>query len=218
MIDEMIGEVNTDARKSRAYSLEAREYLLQQDEDKIDLDYFFQLLSNTEDINSDRLTPIILMSEMLASAEKLNSSALLPSIKAHFYFVENIESAKNRSIICMRIYLWFKKNFPEDTFASKVKRFLLQTWNSIDVVWYKIEIGFFMAKNFAKVSKEEACEMIDKCRIVKYVPYTKFLIQKKTTLIRLLLLTSCVGLRWIRSLFLMRCVFRVSSPVVSFLT
>ena len=86
MIDEMIGEVNTDARKSRAYSLAAREYLLQQDEDKIDLDYFFQLLSNTEDINSDRLTPIILMSEMLASAEKLNSSALLPSIKAHFYF------------------------------------------------------------------------------------------------------------------------------------
>ena len=167
MIDEMIGEVNTDARKSRAYSLAAREYLLQQDEDKIDLDYFFQLLSNTEDINSDRLTPIILMSEMLASAEKLNSSALLPSIKAHFYFVENIESAKNRSIICMRIYLWFKKNFPEDTFASKVKRFLLQTWNSIDVVWYKIEIGFFMAKNFAKVSKEEACEMIDKCRKIK---------------------------------------------------
>lgn len=167
MIDEIIQGVNTDDRKSRAYSLAAKEYLLQQEEDEIDLDYFFQLLSRTEDIHSDRLTPITLMSEMLVSAEKLNHASLLPSIKRHFHFVENIESAKNRSIICMRIYLWLKRNFPDDTFAHKVKDFLLSTWESIDVVWYKIEIGFFMAKNFAKVSKDEACEMISKCHMIK---------------------------------------------------
>lgn len=167
VIDEIISEVNTKARRSRAYSIAAIQYLRQQDEEKIDLEYFFKLLSKTDTIYSDRQAPMLLMSDMLDSADKLDNAALLPSVKRHFNFVEEIESAKYRSLICMRIYLWLRRNFPEETFADKVKNKLLESWMSIDITWVKIEIGFNIAKNFAKISKEEACDMIEKCRKVK---------------------------------------------------
>lgn len=167
MIDEIIEGVNTRTRKSRAYSLAAIYYLLNQDEDKIDLSYFFTLLSKTDDVYSDRLKPIALMSDMLISAEKIQHTKMLSEVKRNFYYVENIESSKNRSIICMRIYLWLKKNFPEDSFANKVKTLLLTSWESIDEDCLKIEIGFYIAKQFSKVSKDEACDFISKCKEVK---------------------------------------------------
>lgn len=165
--DELVAEVNTDERKSRAYSYAAYQYLLQENEKKIDLSYFFKLLSKVEDKHTDSLKPLFLLSEILISSDNLNHMTLITEIKKHFFFIEKIESAKGRCVICMRFYLWLRKNFPSDTFANKIKTLLISSWEAIDIVWFKIEIGFFMAKYFAKISKEEACEMIAKCRSLK---------------------------------------------------
>lgn len=167
IIDELVIGVNTAERKSRAYSYAAYQYLSQEDEKKVNLTYFFKLLSKAKDNYTDRLKPLLLLSEMLIYSNDLNHTVLITEIKKNFNFVERVESVKSRCVICMRFYLWLRKNFPLDTFANKVKALLISSWEAIDVVWFKIEIGFFMAKHFAKISREEACEMITQCRSLK---------------------------------------------------
>lgn len=166
IIDELIDKVNTTERKNRAYSYAAFQYLLQIEENEIDLTYFFRLLQKSS-TKSEQLKPLLLLSEILIYSKNLQHEKLLPIIKSNFNYIEGIESSKNKCIICIRIYLWIKKNFPTDQFANQIKNILINSWEAIDVIWFKIEIGFFMAKHFAKISKEEACEIIAKCRDLK---------------------------------------------------
>lgn len=59
------------------------------------------------------------------------------------------------------LYVWLKRNFPEDSFINGVKREIENTWNKIDVPWLKVTTGFEIARQFSKLSmKEEAHEMI----------------------------------------------------------
>lgn len=67
----------------------------------------------------------------------------------------------------MRLYLWMVKHFPDDTFADMIKAQLLNIWNSIEATKARIECGFFLAKNFANVSSDDAEIILEKCRQMK---------------------------------------------------
>lgn len=167
MIDELISHVNTNERKKKAYSLAACQYLLKQKEEKIKLNDFFQLVSKSDNVYDNRESPLDLLSYMLYGADKINHQAYLPILKANFHYFENLENPSKKVIILMRLYLWMLKNFPEDGFANRIKTLVLDNWKSIEMLKARIECGFFLAKNFAKVSKEDAEAILKKCNSMK---------------------------------------------------
>lgn len=167
MIDELIVGINTDERKKRAYSLAATHYLLKQDEEKVSPIYFFELISKTDNTYDNREYPLELLSGMLLYADKANHAAFLPVVKKEFHFFEELERASQKVMIFMRLYLWIMKNFPTDKFAVKIKDSVLKNWDLIDTLKAKIECGFFLAKNFAKTSKEDAEVILNKCNALK---------------------------------------------------
>ena len=167
MIDELIKEINTEERKKRAYSLAASYYLLKQKEENVDPVYFFELISKTDNTYDNRENPLELLSELLLYSDKADHKAFLSMVKQKFGYFEELERSSRKVIIFMRLYLWMKKYFPEDTFADKIKGAVMLNWNSMDTLKSRIECGFFLAKNFAKTSKEDAENILSKCSQLK---------------------------------------------------
>lgn len=167
MIDELIDKINTTERKKRAYSLAASQYLLNQDEEKVKPEKLFELIGKTDNTFSNRENPLDLLSRMLYYAKHADHAAFLPVLKSHFLYFEELERPARKVIIFMRLYLWMREHFPDDTFADKVKTHLLDIWHSIEATKARIECGFFLAKNFAKVSSDDAEDILAKCRQMK---------------------------------------------------
>jgi hypothetical protein len=167
MIDEIIKNVNTKERRNRVYSLAAFFYLTQQDEQKIDLNRFFALLSKTDNVYGNRDKPLRLLSRLLYYADDIDHESFLPLIKKHFHYYEEIEETSKKIIAFMRIYIWMKKHFASDSFADKIKKEILESWKSINVLKEKIECGYFLVKQFAKESKDDAEEILQQCNKMK---------------------------------------------------
>ena len=157
MIDELIDQINTMERKKRAYSLAASQYLLKQDEKKVRLDKFFELIAKSDNTYDNRENPLELLSRMLYYAEHIDHATFLPVLKTNFHYFEELERPSRKVIIFMRIYLWVTKHFPDDTFANKIKSLVLDNWQSIEMLKAKLECGFFLAKNFAKEIGRASC-------------------------------------------------------------
>ena len=167
MIDELIEQVNTQERKKKAYSLAACQYLLKQDEKKVKLNYFFELISKTDNTYGNLENPLDLLSHMLYYADNIDHEAFLPIIKSNFHYFEQLEQASSRVIIFMQVFLWMHKHFPEDTFANRIKQLIFDSWDSISLLKPRIECGFFLAKSFAKVSSDDAEKILEKCNKMK---------------------------------------------------
>lgn len=150
MIDELIDQINTTERKKRAYSLAASQYLLKQEEKKVKLDKFFDLIAKTDNTYDNRENPLELLSRMLYYAEQINHEAFLPVLKANFHYFEKLERPSRKVIIFMRIYLWMTKHFPEDSFANRIKGLVLDNWQSIEMLKERIECGFSWQRTLPK--------------------------------------------------------------------
>ena len=167
LVDELIAEVNTIERKERAYSLAASQYLLRQDDEKICLEAFFKLLANTSCSYGNREEPLDILTNKLLHSDKLNHEAALSIVKQNLRYVENLESCSQRVLFFVRLYLWINKHFAVDTFADKLKKEVLRSWNAMSSPKYKIECGYFIAKNFAKVSQADAQKILEECARIK---------------------------------------------------
>ena len=167
MIDEILRDVNTEERRCKAYSKAAMEYVRKEVNGNFDLNYFFELIRKTKYMYYDYLRPLNYLTLELLYAEGYPNDRILPVLKRNFDIIEGVESAFIKSILSLNIFLWFKKYYPEDTFASKVKAIMDSSLNDIDDVSDRIEQGFRIAKSIAKYSKEEAMEYICKSRELK---------------------------------------------------
>jgi hypothetical protein len=160
MINPIIENVNTDERRSKAYSYAATQYLLKVKEDKLDLNYFFSLLLKSKMEYGDHNRPLEVLSEKL-SEDNPTDEKHLKVIKKNFSYIENLEETPVRCIIVMRIYKWLLKNFPDDAFVGRARHVLSDTWDSIDMQSSKIILGFHIAKSLSKDSREESEKFLD---------------------------------------------------------
>lgn len=167
MIDRLIENVNTARRRSRAYSYAASQYLIQVEDNRLDMDYFFSLLSKAGEDYDDRRKPLDILSRKLGDYDKADKESLATSIKENFNYIEDVEFTVDRCIISLRLYIWLLKNSLDEKFASRVKHLLETGWTSLDSLHDKIILGFHMAKSIAAVSREEANEIIGKCSELK---------------------------------------------------
>lgn len=167
IIPKMIEHMNTSESRSRAYSFAAEMYLRRQDKKHFDLRYFFDLLSKTSEEDDYRKDALDTLSIILLNSDEIKHDAMLPILKENFCYFNDIVDVAARCINYIRIYLWFEKHHSDDTFAHHVKSLLMESWQSIDVKWVKINLGFRMAKYFSRTSIEDAKDMICKCNEIK---------------------------------------------------
>lgn len=167
MIDEIIENMNTNERKSRAYSFAATQYLLQEDDEKIKLEYFFKLLSKANDSDDDKLRPLFFLTDILAHSRKLKIAFILEPLKKNLKYIENVEMPELRCQMLMRTYIWVARNTKEEELLDRIKLKIHLSWKSIDVDWQKMNVGYYLAKSFAPLSEEYANRIIEKCSEVK---------------------------------------------------
>lgn len=168
LIETLIAQVNTAERRSRAYSYAAEQYLVHVEPEKLDLEYFFHLLTKADIKRGDCAKPISLLTNMLISGEKYNHESLLPFIKTHIKFVDNLEDVWLQCTTCMKIYRWAVRHFPDNPFVEDVKGRMLSWWNAINYRQDKIALGFHIAKLLARSSKDEAESMIARCSELRH--------------------------------------------------
>ena len=159
-ISDIIPLINTSERRSRAYRIAISEYLNRTDILDIDFGYFDNLYKNINYDLSDRTEPLITLIRDIVFS-KCDTTSLLGNIKSMYGKIKEIESEFALCYILSILYVWVKRNFPEDSFICSIKTELNNTWNKIDVPWLKVTTGFEVARQFSKLSmKEEAHEMI----------------------------------------------------------
>lgn len=168
LIETFIAQVNTAERRSRAYSYAAEQYLVHVEPEKLDLDYFFRLLTKAEIKRGDCGKPLIILTNKLLTGENYNHAALLPFVKTHVKFVDRLEDVWLQCTICMRLYRWADRHFPDDSFVDNVKGRMLSWWEAINQRQIKIERGFNIAKFLARRSKDEAEQMIARCSELRH--------------------------------------------------
>lgn len=168
LIETIIARVNTAERRSRAYSYAAEQYIVHVEPEKLDLDYFFHLLTKTAVKWADCSKPLLLLTAKLLSNEKYDHKALLPFVKSHFRFLDRLENVWLQCTVSMRLYRWVDRHFPEDPFADDIKGHLLTWWESINQRQDKMTLGFHIAKILARRSKDEAERMIACCSEMRH--------------------------------------------------
>ena len=168
LIETFIAQMNTAERRSRAYSFAAQQYIVHVEPEKLDLDYFFRLLTKAEVKRGDCGKPINMLTNKLLTGEKYNHAALLPFVKTHIKFVDRLGDVWLQCNICTRLYRWAVRHFPDDSFVNDVKGRMLSWWEAINQRQEKIEIGFHIAKLLARTSKDEAEKMIARCSELRH--------------------------------------------------
>ena len=168
LIETLITQVNTAERRSRAYSYAAEQYIVHAEPEKLDLNYFFRLLTKADIKRGDCGKPLTLLTSKLLTGENYNHKALLPFVKTHIKFVDKLEEIWQQCSICMRLYRWADRHFPDDPFVDDLKGRMLSYWESVNQRQEKIEIGFHIAKIVARRSREEAERMIAKCSELRH--------------------------------------------------
>ena len=168
LLETFIAQVNTAERRSRAYAYAAEQYLVHVEPEKLDLHYFFHLLTKAEVKRGDCGKPLTLLTSQLLTSEKYNHEALLPFVKTHIRFIDRLENVWLQCTICMRLYRWADRHFPDDPFVDDIKVRMLSWWEAINQRQDKIELGFLIAKIVAKRSKDEAERMIARCSELRH--------------------------------------------------
>lgn len=168
LIESLIAHVNTAERRSRAYSYAAEQYIVHVEPEKLNLDYFFCLLTKADIKRGDCEKPLNLLTSKLLSGEKYNHEALLSFIKNHIGFIDKLEVTWVQCSICIRLYRWADRHFPNDPFIDDVKGRMLAWWEAINQRQEKIELGFHIAKILAKRSQKEAERMIERCSELRH--------------------------------------------------
>lgn len=168
LIETLIVQMNTAERRSRAYSYAAEQYIVHAEPEKLDLDYFFHLLTRADIKRGDCGKPLNLLTSKLLSGEKYKHEELLPFVKTHIRFIDRLEDIWLQCNVCMRLYRWADRHFPDDLFVDDLKGRMLSCWEAINQRQEKIEIGFHIAKIMARRSKNEAERMIDRCSELRH--------------------------------------------------
>lgn len=167
MINEFIDNINTAERRSCAYTLAATYYVLQSESEKFDVTFFFSLVSKANFRNSDQMEPLDIFTERLLYDKKLNTDTIFQTLKRSMPAFDGVEKTTLRCRFYLRLFRWVSEHFPDDTFSDMLKQRILSTWRAINHPTFKIEYGFFIAKELARVSCPFALELLEECDKLK---------------------------------------------------
>ena len=166
-IEDVIPLINTSERRSRAYVIAVTEYIERTDINNFDFGYFSKLYINIKYDLSERTDPLLTLFRKIVCSKECTTS-LLKEVKSLYGKTKDVESEFALCYILSILYVWIKRNYPDDNFVDVVKKGLEKTWKEIDVPWLKVATGFEIAKQFSRLPvKEEAHKMIQAASLLK---------------------------------------------------
>lgn len=162
IIEDVVPFMNTEARRSRAYSLAAAEYAKQVDIDVFDASRLVRYLEKVTYDRSDKDAPVKIIIRRLTSWDK-DETKVLKYLKQLNNAYDMVEDDGVKCYVLSKVYLWGAKYYPDETFFSNIKLKLDSTWDKIDIPWIKVGVGYEIARCLSKISlKKDAREYIRK--------------------------------------------------------
>ena len=161
-IKETIAKLNTLERRSRAYFIVCDEYLNRVSVDKISWGYLFDLIQNITYNIEDK---DVVLSNLIRKLFRANDASFadVKIIKRIFADVRNIEEDDRKIQALTLLWVLLNKQYSREVdLIKQVKSLIEESWMSMDIQWLKINIGFEIVKNIAKVSVDEAKEFLFK--------------------------------------------------------
>ena len=162
IVEDVVPLMNTEARRSRAYSLAATEYAKTVDIDVFDASRFIGYLEKVTYDRSDKDAPVKIIIRRLTSWDK-DETKVLQYLKQLNDVYDKVEEDGIKCYVLSKVYLWGANHYPADTFFSNIKGKLDSTWDNIDIPVIKVGVGYEIARCLSKISlKQEAREYIQK--------------------------------------------------------
>lgn len=158
-VDTIIKAINTEERRSKAYCIAANAYLRNTKEDKFNWDYFKKLLKSARYEESGKSTVIGHFADFIYYLSDV-SEEIVTKVKGCYDLFTCVEQSFIKCESLAKLYVWFNKNKPDDSITAKIKNDLDKCWEGFHLPWLKVDAGFLIAKNYAKVSRDDAKEMI----------------------------------------------------------
>lgn len=162
IIEDVVPFMNTEARRSRAFSLAASEYAKQVNIDVFDADRLVKYLEKVTYDRLDKDAPVKIIIRRLTSWVK-DETKVLKYLKQLNNVYDMVEDDGVKCYVLSKVYLWGAKHCPDDSFFSHIKEKLDSTWKKIDIPWIKVGVGYEIARCLSKISlKQDAREYIQK--------------------------------------------------------
>lgn len=165
-LKDVVLTMNTEERRSKAYLYASIEYVKQTEPEKIKWAYLDSLVNGV--IYNSEQTGRVWMYFSHKLADSIYTDELLKEVKARIQTFCNIESEASRCYVLVYLYLWLYRNIPTDKFTTFVFNQLYKTWQSIQVPWSKIDIGFHLAKIISICNTNESYRLLSEIMSLKH--------------------------------------------------
>lgn len=159
-VEFVIQKMNTKERQSWAYRVAVLSYIENTDVDKINWNHLNKWISGITYNSFDKND---IAGNLVYNICHVNTvtTSMIENVKSQKDLFFNVERSSEKCYVLSNLYVWFIKHAPNDSFTSVLKTELFKTWNQIRLPWNKVDIGFSIAKNLAKISIEEAKHIVE---------------------------------------------------------
>lgn len=158
-ITDMTPKMNTEARRSKAYVYGAREYIRRCPIKKYRWDYLDTLLSNIKFRKFDIEIPVVELARKIKNATY--SESLLNEVKKRQYLFCGLDDESNRCYVLSQLYVWLFNAKPSDSFTDFILKKLQVSWQSIESIQTRIEVGYHLVTTLSPSNHDIAGEFLN---------------------------------------------------------
>lgn len=159
-ITDMTPKMNTEGRRSKAYVYGAREYIRRCPIEKYRWDYLDTLLVNIRFRKFDIEIPVVELARKIKNSKF--SDSLLNEVKKRQSLFCGLNDESSRCYVLSQLYVWLYAAKPDDSFTDFVLKQLVGSWQSIESIQTKIEVGYHLVKTLTPSNHTIAGELLDK--------------------------------------------------------
>lgn len=160
-IENIIKGINTKERRSRAYFIAADEYIKNVSEKEIDWKYIRRLIDKVDYDENDRSSLVKDLVHFICNLDKVNDN-VVNMVKENHSILISVDRSSDKCEILSRLFVWFLQKRPEDSYAGMLRDEMWHSWERINMPWMKVDVGYHLAKIVAKMSMDDARELLRK--------------------------------------------------------
>lgn len=158
-MEDIVPRMNTEIRRSKAFILGAREYILRCSISSFDWDYFDTLLAHITFRRDDIEMPLIELARKIKHSEYTVS--LLSEVKKRQELFCSIKDSSNKCFVLSQLYIWLYKGNPNDSFTEYIANQMKSCWQSIESLQTKIEVGYHIVATISPTDSSLAESILD---------------------------------------------------------
>lgn len=150
-IFDITTDINTEERRSKAFTKAAIEYIRQTPIEKIDWDYLHKIISSIKIVKEFHARPYFYIARKFSKLETLNGNEeVLKQIKTLLPAIDKLYDEEDKCLILSDLILGLDRLSPTDSFLTRCSDLLYKVWGGIHDTQKKLELGFRLYKRLNK--------------------------------------------------------------------